>query len=85
MYEVGVPLQPNQLLDITNFWPRKKAAMACFNSQLAIQRYDKHINGLNIYRSYTLPPNVQAAEAYYLVKGNEDWQNILNVLQQLRI
>jgi LmbE family N-acetylglucosaminyl deacetylase len=32
MYEVGVPLRPNVLLDITDLIERKQAAMACFAS-----------------------------------------------------
>lgn len=84
MYEVGVPLMPNRLLDITPFWERKKAAMACFNSQLAMQNYDKHIAGLNTYRAYTLPQPVVAAEAYYIVNGNEDWQQFILLCEQFR-
>lgn len=67
MYEVGVPLHPNILLDITPFATRKQQAMACFVSQLKIQNYSRHIQGLNIYRSYTLPAQVTEAEAYYVV------------------
>jgi LmbE family N-acetylglucosaminyl deacetylase len=67
MYEVGVPLHPNTLLDITDVVERKQAAVACFPSQLAQQRYDEHIAGLNRFRTYTLPASVVAAEAYRTV------------------
>ncbi len=67
MYEVGVPLHPNRLLDITESLAHKRAAIACFGSQMAHQAYDDHILALNRYRTYTLPPAVQAAEAYRLV------------------
>lgn len=67
MYEIGIPLFPNQLLDITPFITPLEQAMACFTSQLAINDYSTYIQGLNRYRCYTLPPQVQAAEAYYLI------------------
>lgn len=68
-YEVGVPLHPNLLLDISDLVTRKSAAMACFSSQNAKQRYDQHIAALNRYRTYTLPEQVSAAEAYMLVSA----------------
>ena len=71
MYEVGVPLHPNTLLDITAIVDRKHAALACFPSQLAQQRYDEHIAGLNRFRTYTLPAAVTAAEAYRVVSQGE--------------
>jgi predicted HAD superfamily hydrolase/LmbE family N-acetylglucosaminyl deacetylase len=71
LYEVGMPLRPNLLLDISNLAERKMAAMACFVSQNAKQRYDLDISALNRYRSYTLPANVTAAEAYILVAAED--------------
>ncbi len=64
MYEVGVPLHPNRLLDITDLRARKQAAIACFASQLAQQSYDRHVTALNTYRTYTLAAGVESAEAY---------------------
>lgn len=64
MYEVGVPLPPNCLLDITDLQTRKKEAIGCFNSQLAQRDYAGHIEALNRFRAYTLPKTVEAAEAY---------------------
>ncbi|NEV62815.1 PIG-L family deacetylase [Thiorhodococcus minor] len=71
MYEVGVPLHPNHLLDITDLVERKRAAIGCFASQLAQQRYDAHILALNTYRTYTLAPRVRAAEAYRILDRRE--------------
>ena len=62
-YEIGTPLGPNRLLDITTLASRKQAALACFGSQLAAQDYDRHIQALNTYRTYTLPRTVQSVEA----------------------
>lgn len=61
-YEVGVPLIPNRLIDITPVLQQKIDSMQCFVSQLAVQAYDKHINALNIFRTYTLEASVTAAE-----------------------
>jgi len=71
LYEVGIPLCPNLLLDISNVVPRKTAAMKCFVSQNAKQRYALHIASLNHYRTYTLPADVTAAEAYILLSAEE--------------
>jgi LmbE family N-acetylglucosaminyl deacetylase/glycosyltransferase involved in cell wall biosynthesis/GT2 family glycosyltransferase len=70
-YEVSAPLIPNALVDITSVEEVKHAAMQCFRSQLARQRYDEHITGLNRYRSYTLGENVHAAEAFFIVTASE--------------
>jgi predicted HAD superfamily hydrolase/LmbE family N-acetylglucosaminyl deacetylase/glycosyltransferase involved in cell wall biosynthesis len=71
LYEVGIPLRPKQLLDISDLVTRKTAAMECFVSQNARQRYDQHITALNCYRTYTLPASVTAAEAYILISAEE--------------
>ncbi|MGV3591722.1 MAG: glycosyltransferase, partial [Gammaproteobacteria bacterium] len=70
-YEIGVPLRPNLLLDITDVAARKLEAMQCFASQLEKQRYDLDVAALNRYRSWTLPPQVTAAEAYLVASGEE--------------
>jgi len=67
MYEIGVAMpSPSLLVDITPVLARKTEAMACFPSQLALQRYDEHITALNRFRSYTLRAEVAAAEAFHL-------------------
>lgn len=81
MYEVGLPLHPNYLLDITELANRKQEAMACFESQLKIQRYDVHLVALNRFRTYTLPPNVEYAEAYRLLNGEDLIQNPLQAIR----
>jgi LmbE family N-acetylglucosaminyl deacetylase len=70
-YEVGVPLLPNVLLDITPVWKLKQQAMACFASQLAVQAYDRHVTALNVFRTYTLPPAVAAAEGLRVATPEE--------------
>ncbi len=70
-YEIGIPLRPNLLLDITDLGARKLDAMRCFASQLEKQRYDLDVAALNRYRSWTLAPEVTAAEAYLVTSGAE--------------
>ncbi len=81
LYEVGMPLRPNQLLDISNLAERKMAAMKCFVSQNEKQRYDLDIAALNRYRTYTLPASVTAAEAYILVTAEELAKDPLKLYQ----
>ena len=64
MYEVGVPLTPNTLVNITPFIDKKAQAMQCFTTQLEIQAYAKQIAGLNTYRSYTLDKSIEQVEAF---------------------
>ncbi len=87
MYEVGVPLHPNMLLYITQVLKRKQAAIASFRSQLEILDYSHQLQSLNGYRSYTLSPQVKAAEAYYVVDGatlqNQPWRKFGNSQQSV--
>ena len=64
-YEVGQPLQPNRLVDITTVIGRKREAMAAYASQLQQQRYDQQLLGLAAYRAYTLGPAATHAEAFW--------------------
>lgn len=70
-YEVGAPLRPNILLNITPQLALKEQAMACFASQMQHQAYSEHISALNRYRTYTLPADIQAAEAFLLLNADE--------------
>ena len=70
-YEVGMPLLPNVLVDITPVLECKQRAMACFASQLAMQAYDRHVNALNVFRTYTLPASVLAAEGFRVCNPQE--------------
>jgi len=69
-YEVGAPLPPNHLLDISDLLERKRQAMGCFTSQLSVQAYDRHVEALNRYRTYTLPREIEAAEGYWVIDSN---------------
>lgn len=69
MYEVGVPLFPNLLLDISDIVGHKRRAIACYRSQLALQPYDQQITALNRFRTYTLARGITAAEAFHQLDG----------------
>jgi LmbE family N-acetylglucosaminyl deacetylase len=73
-YEIGAPLQPNLLLDISKVWPQKQKAMQCFASQLTTQNYAKHIEALNTYRTYSLPVGITHAEAFCVLKPEDALQ-----------
>ena len=70
-YELGAPLPPNVLLDITSISEAKQRAMHCFASQSRTQDYARQITALNEYRSYSLPRAVISAEAYLLLSAGE--------------
>lgn len=70
-YEVGVPLAPNLLIDITEDLSDKLAALRCYASQLAQRPYDRHVAAMATFRSYTLPQAVLAAEAFLRVRSTD--------------
>jgi LmbE family N-acetylglucosaminyl deacetylase len=65
-YEVGQPIRPNALVDISDVAEAKYAAIAEHASQTAIRDYVSYVRGLNAYRSMTLA-GTTAVEAYYVV------------------
>jgi GT2 family glycosyltransferase/LmbE family N-acetylglucosaminyl deacetylase/glycosyltransferase involved in cell wall biosynthesis len=86
MYEVGSPLpHVDVLVDITAQEAGKRAAIACYPSQLGIQPYDEVIIALNRFRTYTLPATVKLAEAYCLLTPEqlrESWRLTEHELQR---
>lgn len=71
MYEIGAPLQRvDVLIDITPHETLKRAAIACYSSQLDIQPFDDFIFSLNQFRTYTLPKEVKYAEAYTVLDAS---------------
>ena len=66
-YEVGQPLRPNAIVDITAVAEAKYAGIGEHRSQLALRDYVAYARGLNAYRAMTLPPEVRFAEAYHVV------------------
>tara|TARA_R110000823_G_scaffold130015_17_gene258076 strand:+ start:8834 stop:9661 length:828 start_codon:yes stop_codon:yes gene_type:complete len=69
-YEVWTPLYPNSIVDITQHIDVKMAALACYDSQLALNNYLSSVRGLNAYRA--IANNSQGfAEAFYLTTLGE--------------
>jgi len=66
-YEVGQPLRPNAIVDISDVAEAKYAAVAEYASQLALRDYVAYARGLNAYRAMTLPPATKYAEGYFVV------------------
>ena len=66
-YEVGQPLRPNAIVDISDVAEQKYAAIAQHASQLATRDYVAYARGLNAYRAMTLT-GVKFGEAYYVVE-----------------
>jgi LmbE family N-acetylglucosaminyl deacetylase/GT2 family glycosyltransferase len=75
-YEIGAPLPPNRLLDISDLLERKSQAIHCFVSQLSVQAYDRHVEALNYYRTYTLSREIEAAEGYWVIDGDTVTKNL---------
>jgi LmbE family N-acetylglucosaminyl deacetylase len=84
-YEVGQPLMPSLLVDITSVLPLKRQALDCFPSQLASQRYDEQMLALNRCRAYTLGPAVSHAEAFWFPERSDcgDAAGIHRALERL--
>lgn len=82
-YEVGQPLMPDLLVDISAQVDRKRAALRCFGSQLTQQAYDDQLLGLNRYRAYTLGPGVSHAEAYQRVTPSALQRGLVGVLDEV--
>jgi LmbE family N-acetylglucosaminyl deacetylase/glycosyltransferase involved in cell wall biosynthesis len=67
-YEVGQPLRPNAIVDITDVAELKYAAIAEHASQLEQRDYVGYARGLNAYRAMTMPPASKFAEGYFVVE-----------------
>ncbi len=67
-YEVGQPLRPNAIVDITAVAETKYAAIAEHASQLEQRDYVAYTRGLNAYRAMTMPPACRFAEGYFVIE-----------------
>ncbi len=69
-FEISQPIRPNFLFDISAYQGAKERAVAAFVSQNGGHDYPAFVRGLNAYRRMTLPRQVEAAEAYYVLPGS---------------
>lgn len=65
-YEVSAPLLPNLLVAADAGWDVKRAAAACYPSQLAARPYLDVAEGLGAFRALTVA-GVRRAEAFHLL------------------
>ena len=65
-YEVGAPMRPNALVDISAVADEKYASIALHESQSKVRDYVSYSRGLNAYRAMTLSPGTRYAEAYWV-------------------
>lgn len=72
LYEVNHPLHPDLLVDVTAQWERIEAAMAFYASQEERHPYLNAGLGLRCWRTLSLDPGVELAEAYCRL-GVEDF------------
>jgi LmbE family N-acetylglucosaminyl deacetylase len=68
LYEVLMALYPNMLVDITNETEQKKKAIASYYTEVSYNDYITKIEGLNRFRTATLPQNIKYAEAFFLLE-----------------
>jgi glycosyltransferase involved in cell wall biosynthesis/LmbE family N-acetylglucosaminyl deacetylase len=73
VYEIGIPLAltPNRLLDITANLELKQLAMNCFRSRMTATPLDRQTLALNTVRTFDLPPETVAVEAYWLAAAGD--------------
>ena len=64
-YEISVQAPCNTLFNISASFEQKKQAIACYHSQLAQNHYQQVAQGINRARTYTLPDEVNYAEAVF--------------------
>lgn len=82
-YEVGQPLRPNAIVDISDVADAKYAAIAAHESQHAFRDYSAYARGLNAYRAMTLPAEARAAEAYFVIELPKLRTTAISELQKL--
>ncbi|OHE57206.1 MAG: hypothetical protein A2Z47_00485 [Thermodesulfovibrio sp. RBG_19FT_COMBO_42_12] len=69
-YEVLMALYPNVLVDITGEIEQKKRAIDSYFTEVYYNDYITKIEGLNRFRTATLPKNIRYAEAFLLLGGS---------------
>lgn len=80
-YDISVQSPVNRLIDISRQLPVKQQAMNIYVSQNSQNNYPELIVALNKARTYTLPPEVTYAEAFYCYAA-EQLQEPLHVAAQ---
>ena len=82
-YEIGVQNPINRLVDITAQKSVKEKAMAVYASQNAENDYPDLVLALDKARTYTLPPEVEYAEGFYVFSTDELKTPLQDVLRRI--
>lgn len=69
-YEVGAAMLPNLLVGVDSTWERKRRALACYSSQLAVRPYAAVMEAFGTLRSLTLL-NTERAEGFFLLPARQ--------------
>jgi len=70
-YEVIVSLYPNLLVDITLEMGKKREAILSYHTELYYNDYLSKIEGLNRFRTITLPKGIKFAEGFILLNQDD--------------
>ncbi len=84
-YEVLMPLYPDILIDITDEFKIKESAIKCYQTELFYNDYLNKIEGLNRFRTATLPAGIRYAEAFVLFGGEKKETPAQRLLKSLII
>ena len=85
-YEISVQGPANRLLDISAVAGRKRGAIAAYASQTAQLPIAERVLGLNQSRSWSLPPGVGHAEAFFAWPAEDKPLNdLLSDLQAVKL
>lgn len=79
-YEVLVQSPVNTLVDVTPYYPKKKQAMAAYESQLQENRYMEITGALNSLRTATLAPGILYAEGFFRFTMEEKKLDLADVI-----
>ena len=83
-YETSVQCLVNRLIDISTVADEKAVLVNLYASQMAERDYLNAVLSLNRARSYTLPPDVRFAEAFFAYEGIVTTDLHLQTLNTLR-
>lgn len=84
-YEIQPLPKVNLLVDISNFIEQKTAALSAYKSQLSQRDYKGMLMGLNKFRTWSLPPEVHAAEAFRFFSSSDVPRLPILTLQDERV
>jgi LmbE family N-acetylglucosaminyl deacetylase len=71
-YEVLMALYPNALVDITDEIDQKKKAIESYHTEVYYNDYITKVQGLNRFRTATLPKTVRYSEAFFIIENHRN-------------